>query len=89
MECSFGDRGLVQCDTQFACEHTNHVLDANLVAADEHMVVLAVPYAFTALRKHDEIFVSNRGMHLVVDLVIEGPLRVVGGRVARHPAVPD
>ncbi len=38
--------GLCQCDAQFLGEDFDHVLNADLVASDDHVVVLCLPDAF-------------------------------------------
>ncbi len=52
-----------QRDTQLLGEHLDHVLHGDLVASDDHVVVLAVPNALAALRQHREILVAHRGVH--------------------------
>ena len=78
-----------QGDAKFLSDHTDHVLDADFVAADDHMVMLAVSNAFAALRQHDEIFVTDRPVNHIEHMVVASTHFVVSGRNARHPAVPD
>ena len=53
------------------------MLDTNFVAADDHMVVLAVADALSALRQHREILVAHRGVNSVEDRVVTGARLVV------------
>ncbi len=54
-------------------------LHRNLVAADDHMVVLTVPDPLSALRQHREILIADRGVHTLVD-------GVVGARISSSVA---
>jgi len=60
------------------------VLDSDFVAADDHVVVLAVVHAFAAFRQHTKSSSGSRRAN-VADRVI-GRALLVGGR--RHPGQP-
>src|SRR6201988_1227439 len=66
------DRCLLQCHAEFLSEPLNHVLYANFVASDDHMVVLTASHSLPALGQHGEVLVDNRGVRRLVDLVVHG-----------------
>ncbi len=68
-------------------EHPDHVLHSDFVAADDHVVVLAVPDTLPALGQHGEVLVDDRGVDVVVHLAIDRTHVVISGRHAPHPAV--
>lgn len=51
---------LIERNSELFSESFDHVLDADFVAADDHMVVLGASYPFAALRQHREIFIADR-----------------------------
>lgn len=50
------------------------MLHADVVAADEHVIVLPLPDTFTALGKHGEVFVTDRGVNGGEDGLVPGPV---------------
>jgi hypothetical protein len=60
------------------------VLDRDLVAADDHVVVLAVTDTFTALGQHGEVVVSNCGMDRGEDGVVSSAFATLQLSAGRH-----
>jgi len=81
-------RHLPEVDPQ-ACKHPHHVLDTDLIAPDDHVLVLALTHALSAAGQHGEVLVPHGGVDLFVDGLVTGALLVAGGREAGHPAVAD
>ena len=81
--------GSAQSHTELLGEDADHVLYTNFVAADDHVIVLAVEDALPALWQHGEVLVAHRGVDGREDRVVAGPCLFVGSGKARQPAVAD
>ena len=63
------------------------MLDADLVAADDHVVVLTGRAASPQPVQHPEVLVAQGGVHGLVELDVARLYGVIGGRLGGHPAV--
>ena len=80
---------LLQRDAQLVRHDPDHVLDADLVAADDHVVVLAVADPLAALRQHHEILVAHGGVDLAEDPSYICRCSSLCAGYFGHPAVAD
>lgn len=81
--------GLWQCDAQFLGEDFDYVSNADLVASDDHLVVLSVPDALVALREHREVLVTDCGMDRFKYGVVTRSHVVRGYGNFPHPTLAD
>ena len=65
------------------------MLNTNFVAADDHMVVLTVADALSALRQHRKVLIAYRRMDGIEDHVVPNAGVVVRGGHTSQPTVPD